>query len=428
MKNTIIKAVAALICCMAACWTSIASAQEPVSVSGQVKDTNGNPIIGATVVVERTGAGTTSGVDGAFTISVHPGDELTVSFIGYTTRKIPVTQAVSNLEVVLEEDALKVEDVVVIGYGTVQKKDLTGSIESISGDKITDAMTVNPTEALNGRVSGVLVTKTSNRPGTDMSIQIRGLNSFNYSNEPLYVIDGVPTTSGLRHINPEDIESIDVLKDASSCAIYGSRGSNGVVIVTTKGVNNKEGFTVEYNGYVGIKTPTRMPDMLGSEGNGMEYVDFRIRQWTNKFGASSLSTDAFLTADERRHVQNGEYYDWLREFAQDALTMNHSLSASGATERTSYTFGVGYMSDGGLAGSENFDRLTANIGLEYRVKNRAKVGMRAYMSHDLINHGSYDALLNAYYITPIVSRYEADGVTPTFTHRPGGACEPLHSG
>lgn len=124
------------------------------------------------------------GVDGAFTISVHPGDELTVSFIGYTTRKIPVTQAVSNLEVVLEEDALKVEDVVVIGYGTVQKKDLTGSIESISGDKITDAMTVNPTEALNGRVSGVLVTKTSNRPGTDMSIQIRGLNSFNYSNEP----------------------------------------------------------------------------------------------------------------------------------------------------------------------------------------------------------------------------------------------------
>lgn len=137
MKNMIIKAVAALICCMAACWTSIASAQEPVSVSGQVKDTNGNPIIGATVVVERTGAGTTSGVDGAFTISVHPGDELTVSFIGYTTRKIPVTQAVSNLEVVLEEDALKVEDVVVIGYGTVQKKDLTGSIESISGDKIT---------------------------------------------------------------------------------------------------------------------------------------------------------------------------------------------------------------------------------------------------------------------------------------------------
>lgn len=425
MKNTIIKAVAALICCMAACWTSIASAQEPVSVSGQVKDTNGNPIIGATVVVERTGAGTTSGVDGAFTISVHPGDELTVSFIGYATRKLPVTQAVSNLEVVLEEDALKMEDVVVIGYGTVQKKDLTGSIESISGDRITDAMTVNPTEALNGRVSGVLVTKTSNRPGTDMSIQIRGLNSFNYSNEPLYVIDGVPTTSGLRHINPEDIESIDVLKDASSCAIYGSRGSNGVVIVTTKGVNNKEGFTVEYNGYVGIKTPTRIPDMLGSEGNGMEYVNFRIEQWTNKFGASSLSTDAFLTADERRHVQNGEYYDWLREFAQDALTMNHSLSASGSTEHTSYTFGVGYMSDGGLAGSENFDRLTANIGLEYRVKNRAKVGMRAYMSHDLINHGSYDALLNAYYITPIVSRYEADGVTPTFTHRPGGRVNPF---
>ena len=351
MKNGIMKAVCVLMCCAAACWSPIAVAQQTLTVGGRVVDTAGNPVVGATIVAAQTQTGTTSGADGGFGIAVRSGDRLMVSFIGYASREIPVTQAVGNLEVVLEEDALQMEDVVVIGYGTVRKKDLTGSIESISGDRIVDARTVDPSEALNGRVSGVLVTKTSNRPGADMNIQIRGLNSFNYSNGPLYVIDGVPTTSGLRHINPEDIESIDVLKDASSCAIYGSRGSNGVVIVTTKGANAKEGFSVEYNGYVGVKTPTRMPDMLGSEGDGMEYVDFRIRQWTNKFGVASLSTDAFLTADERRHVQHGEYYDWLREFAQDALTMNHSLSASGATQHTSYTFGVGYMSDGGLAGS-----------------------------------------------------------------------------
>lgn len=426
MKISLIKIIGAIAWCLILCCAAQPAAAQgkAFAVSGHVTDTKGAPVVGATIIVDRTMNGTTTASDGSYRITVREGDLMRFSFMGCVTQEFTASAALSHLDVTLEEDAQQIGDVVVIGYGTIQKKDLTGSIESLSGTEIAKAMTVNPADALNGRVSGVLVTKASNRPGADMSIQIRGLNSFNYSNEPLYVIDGVPSSSGMRHINPEDIESIDILKDASSCAIYGSRGANGVVIVTTKGVNNKEGFTIEYSGYAGVKTPTRIPDMLGSKGDGMEYVDFRIKQWTTKFGASSLSTDAFLTPNERRHIKHGEYYDWLREFSRNAVTTNHSLSASGSTASTSYTFGVGYMQDGGLAGSENFSRLTANVGLEYRVREKARIGMRAYMSHNKINHGSDEALLNAYYITPIVGRYEPDG-TPTFSHRPGGRVNPF---
>jgi TonB-linked SusC/RagA family outer membrane protein len=402
---------------------NMAQAQN-VTVKGRVSDENNDPIIGASVFVEKTHKGAMTGVNGEYQISVQRGDVIKFTFVGYKTVTYVAPQRNTTLNVTLKEDITQIGDVVVIGYGKIRKKDLTGSIESLSGGEITKAMTVNPAEALNGRVSGVLVTKASNRPGADMSIQIRGLNSFNYSNEPLYVIDGVPSLSGMRHINPEDIESVDVLKDASSCAIYGSRGANGVVIITTKGATKKEGFNIEYNGYIGIKTPTRMPEMLGNKGNGMEYVDFRIKQWETKFGASSLSTSAFLTDDERRHIKYGEYYDWLREFAKDAVTTNHSLSASGSSEKTSYTFGIGYMDDGGMAGSENFKRMTANIGIEYHVKDKVRMGVNSYFSHDLINHGSYDALFNAYLLSPIVGRYLKDG-SENFEHRPGGRVNPF---
>lgn len=392
-------------------------------IKGYVYDMSNSSLPGVNVVVNETKAGTITGINGEFEIRVTKGANLQFSYVGFKSKQLKVNSS-QNLKVILEEDAQALGDVVVIGYGKVQKKDLTGSIESLSGKEITKAMSANITEALNGRVSGVLVTKTSNRPGADMSIQIRGTNSFNYSNEPLYVIDGVPSQSGMRHLNSEDIESIDVLKDASSCAIYGSRGSNGVVIVTTKGANKKEGFTVEYSGYVGVKTPTNLPDMLGNKGNGMEYMDFRIAQWTNKFGKSSLSTPGFLTDDERRRVKHGEYYDWLREYAKDGLTTNNNVSVSGGSKNTSYTFGMGYMNDGGIAGAENFERLTSNIGIEHRLADKLKIGMNAYISYNTINHGSRDALYNAYLIAPIVGRFNADG-TPTLAHRPGGRVNPF---
>ncbi|HJH71197.1 MAG TPA: TonB-dependent receptor [Bacteroidaceae bacterium] len=392
-------------------------------VKGYVYDINKIPLPGVNVIVDENKTGTITDFDGFFEVKVQKGQTLLFSYVGYNTQKKKILSS-ATLEIILAENTNVLNDVVVIGYGKVQKKDLTGSIESLSNKELVKAMTPNVTEALNGRVSGVLVTKASNRPGADMNIQIRGVNSINFSNEPLYVIDGVPSQSGMRHINSNDIESIDILKDASSCAIYGSRGANGVVIVTTKGAHKKEGFSIEYNGYVGVKTPTRMPDMLGNKGNGMEYVNFRIAQWTNKFGESSLSSPSFLTDDERRHVKYGEYYDWLREFSHEALTTNNSLLLSGGTQNTSYTFGVGYMIDDGIAGSEKFERFTTNIGIEQRLGDKLKAGLSSYISFNTINHGSTDALFSAYLITPIVGRFNTDG-TPTFSHRPDGRVNPF---
>ena len=345
-------------------------------IHGIVTDAKVNALQGVNVIIKQSNSGTITDKNGEFQIRVISGQSLVFSFIGYDSRQIKISDP-SPLQVILEMNDKSLDEVVVIGYGKVQKKDLTGAIESLSGKEIEKSMASNVTEALNGRVSGVLVTKASNRPGADMNIHIRGANSINYSNEPLYVIDGVPSQSGMRNINPADIESIDILKDASSTAIYGSRGANGVVIVVTKGASKKEGFQIEYNGYVGVKTPVRIPDMLGNKGNGMEYVNFRIAQWTNKFGASSLSSPSFLTSDERRHVKYGEYYDWLREFSQNALTSNNSLLVSGGSKNTSYTFGIGALTDGGIAGSENFKRMTSNIGIEQRLGDQFRAGLNA---------------------------------------------------
>ncbi|MDR2448979.1 MAG: TonB-dependent receptor [Prevotellaceae bacterium] len=409
-------------CCLFVLLTGSLAAQ-PITIKGTVQDKSGS-LAGVNILIKGTNTATSSDANGNYTIAVPDNNAtLVFSFIGYLTQEIPVANQ-TTINVSLEENILLLSEIVAIGYGTVQRKDLTGSIQTLSNKELTKAMTVNITEALNGRISGVLVTKASNRPGADMSIQIRGLNSFNYSNEPLFVINGVPSSSGLRTLNPEDIESIDVLKDASSCAIYGSRGSNGVVIVTTKGASKEEGFHIEYSGSIGLKTPTRIPDMIGNKGNGLEYVNFRIAQWTNKFGESSLSTPAFLIDDERRHVKNGEYYDWLREFAKDGWVSNHTITASGNSKNTSYTFGMGYMNDEGIAGSEEFSRTTSNIGIEQRLGDNIRMGLNAYISYNTINHGSTDALYNAYLIAPIVGRFNLDG-TPTFTHRPGGRVNPF---
>ena len=233
MNNMFLKAICPVI---ASLLCICASAQSPQTIKGTVTDKAGEPLPGVAVYVDGTTNGTSTDIDGKFSLTVNDGDLLLVSMIGYATREIHVDSSTALVQsIVLEDDAQMLEEAVTIGYGTVKKKDLTGSIQSINGDDIVKSMHVDPAEALNGRVSGVLVTKSSNRPGTDMSIQIRGANSFNYSNAPLVVIDGVPSQTGLRHLNPEDIQSMDILKDASSCAIYGSRGANGVIIITTKG-------------------------------------------------------------------------------------------------------------------------------------------------------------------------------------------------
>lgn len=383
------------------------SAQQRQPLQGNVIDETGQPISGATL---RASNQQTTGTDNAgnFSIDVELGDRITVTYLGYETYTLTVV-SFDPVSISLVPSSNLLEDVVVFGYGTVQKKDLTGAIENIGSTELMRSQATNVTEALNGRVSGVLVTKTNNRPGANMNIQIRGVNSFNFSNEPLYVIDGIPSYSGMRHLNAADIESIDILKDASSSAIYGSRGANGVVIITTKAANRKPGFQVEYNGNLSLKTPTRIPDMLGNMGNGLEYLDYKIALWTAKYGESSLGRSDFLTEDEKRRVRYGEYYDWLRELSDPSFSNMHHVSANGNSEKNSYSFGLGFDDDKGMVGNENFRRYTFSLGLEHRASDRFKIGMNSYLSLNNTNHGADDALLNAYFIPPVASPYDHDG-------------------
>lgn len=381
-----------------------------VAVKGVVKDNMQQLLPGASIFVEGIPSkGTVTDDKGEFTINVPVGKTLIVSFVGFNDSKYIINESVTFLDITLTEDSQMLSTAVVFGYGKVEKKDLTGSIQTLDNKELMKSMATDVTEALTGRVGGVLVNKSSNRPGADMKIQIRGNNSLTSASEPLFVIDGVPSYSGMRHLNSADIESIDILRDASSAAIYGSRGANGVVIITTKGANKKEGFNVEYTGFVGLKTPTRIPDMIGNKGNGLEYVDYRIALWKKKYGESSLSRPDFLTADEKRRIKHGEYYDWLREVSNNALVTTHSVSASGNTEKVSYTFGLGYLKDNGMVGNEGFQRITTNVGLEYRASERFKLGLSNYISLNNINHGANDALINAYFLPPIVSPYDKDG-------------------
>ena len=255
------------------------------------------------------------------------------------------------------------------------------------------------------------MTSTDGALGDNFNIVIRGAGSLTQSTAPLYVIDGFPQeSSSMSALNPNDIASIDILKDASSSAIYGSRGANGVVIITTKrGLTSVRAFNIDYSGYVGFKTPTRIPEMIGNMGNGLEYVDYRTALWKKKYGDASLSRPDFLTDDEKRRIKHGEYYDWLRELSQNALTTSHSVSATGGTDKLSFSFGLGYLKDDGMVGDESFERITANIGLEYRFSDKFKTGINSYVSLNNTNEGANDALINAYFLPPTVSPYDKDG-------------------
>ena len=383
---------------------------QQVVVTGTVRDAlTLETLPGASIAIKGTTSGVITDVQGKFSIKVPNGKSfLTVSFVGYEMQEISLDGKI-KLDILLKSSALNLGEVVVIGYGTVQKKDITGSVGTISGNELVKAMNSNMTESLNGRVSGVLVTKSSNRPGSDMSIQIRGLNSITSSNDPLFVIDGVPSYSGMKFLNPSDIEFIDILKDASSCAIYGSRGANGVVIITTKGATKKKGFNIEYSGSFGVKTPTRIPDMIGNMGSGDEYVDYRIALWRKKYGDASLSRSDFLTDAEKQRIKTGEYYDWIRELSNPAYVTTQNISSSGGTENTSYTFGLGYLNDQGMIGKEGFKRITANVGLEHRFSKKIKTGISSYISINNTDYGASDALMNAYLIPPIESPYDKNG-------------------
>ena len=363
---------------------SVASVQQTKQATGQVTDSQG-PLIGATVMEKGTSNGTVTDFEGNFLLNVKPGATLVISYVGYVAQEI---KAGDNVRVTLKEDGHLVNEVVVIGYGTQRREAVTGSVANIGGEKLNQIAATNAAQALQGRVAGVFMTQTGSKPGDEMQIRIRGQRSLSASNDPLIVLDGIPFMGKLSDINPADIKSMDILKDASATAIYGSRGANGVIIITT--VKGAQGAPakVSYNGYVSFKKVFHKYPMM----DGPTFAKFR--KYAGKYQNSLDENDETNT-------------DWQDLYYQTGVSHNHDVSVTGGTNGGSYSFGAGYYHDESVVPTEGYDRISVRGNFDQMVGKWFRFGLSTNNSYRM-TQGVNDmyAVLSK---SPIASPYDANG-------------------
>lgn len=351
-----------------------AFAQQQVTVKGHVKDATGEPVIGASIMWEVQQMGTITDIDGNFSINVSADAVLTVSFVGYVTQKVPVNGK-NDFTITLLEDTKVLEEVVVVGYGTMKKSDLTGAVSSVGSKVMADKPVANIGEALQGRASGVQIIN-SGKPGSNVTLKIRGLGTINNS-DPLVVIDGVPTDLGLNALNMDDVETVDVLKDASATAIYGSRGANGVVMITTKKGKSGEG-TLSLKANYGIQQVTGMPEML----NAAQYaaLNNEMMQHAGKELNPAWADPASL----------GKGTDWLDLLFRTASMQNYSVSYSGGSEKSNYYVSGSVFDQEGIVINTGYRRYTVQFNGEAKPLSWLKFSNKLTLSHDIKKQGSYD--------------------------------------
>lgn len=367
------------------------SAQQ-INVQGTVKDAVGG-VPGASVIVKGTTDGTIADIDGKFSINVPAGAVLEVSCIGYVTVEVPAGNGQTPLTIVLNEDTELLEEVVVVGYGTMKKSDLTGAVAAVNSDKIKDSPAANVGQALQGKVAGVQIID-SGSPGSNVNIKVRGLGSINNC-DPLVVIDGVPTDLGLNAINTEDIERIDVLKDASATAIYGSRGANGVVMVTTKRGKSGDG-KISVNANFSLQTPTNVPQML----NAAQYA-----QLSNEMMANSGRNTNPDWADP---ASLGAGTNWLGELLGTGRLQKYNVSYSGGNDKTNYYVSGGFLDQTGVVRNVGYRRFTFQSNSDTQVRRWLKMSTNITFSTDTKSSGSYSIgdTMNA---LPVFAVKDADG-------------------
>ena len=364
------------------------------NVSGTVTDESGVPLPGVNVIIKGTDNGTSTDFDGNYSINVSDNDVISFSFIGFLEKEIEVANA-DSFSISLEMGSAELDEVIVSsGYGTVKKRDLTGAIAQIETQVIQRSNPIQAAAALQGQVAGVNVTKSGGKPGDAFDINIRGLNNFdNEKTRPLVVVDGI-LGADLNDINPVDIQTIDVLKDASSTAVYGARGANGVIIVTTKkGVSGKP--NVSYNGYYGVKNMTQMPKMMTAQ------QFYEVYQDEDRFGRG-------FTAQEMYNIENGISADWIDMISQRATQQNHTVAVSGGSESTTYNFSAGKQEEEGIIMHNDYSRLSLNAGIESKVSDKFKVGFTAYITDNIRNWGSPEAVRSALRARPTGTAYFDD--------------------
>ena len=377
-------------------------APEELAVKGSVLDEKGEPLPGVSISLKNSGKGTVTDVEGKFSLTV-PNENavLQVRFVGYESQEIVVGNR-SEINITLKPDLKELEEVVVVGYGELKKSDLTGAVASVQSRDIVRANPVMASKAIQGQVAGATVTKASNRPGAGFNITIRGENTINNSTEPLVVIDGL-MGGNLNNLNPNDIQSMDVLKDASSTAIYGARGANGVIIITTKkGLSGKP--RVSYDSYVGVKVPNHIPKLMDAQ-------QFYKATYTDRILEGS--TGATFTAQEMANIQAGKSTDWVALITEPALQTNHNISVSGGNEKTTYRFSGGLLKENGNVLNTGFKRYNLNTGLDSKLGKHFKVGFTSYVTYSNQNWGSMESLRNAYRARPTGTAYYSDLTNPS---------------
>lgn len=406
--------------------------QREITVNGHVKNTLGDPIPGATVVVQGTTNGTISDYKGNFTLQRVPAEGTIIfSFVGMKTQEIQVAgQTVIN--VVLEEDAIGIEEVVAIGYGVVRKRDLTGSVSSVKADEIAKTASSNAMQAMQARVPGLDIQQSDGQAGAGINLTLRGNRSISASNSPLILVDGVEYGSTL-DINSSDIESMEVLKDASSTAIYGTRGANGVILITTK--HGKVGKTkVNVNAYLSSNIPTDVPQVMYGTREVQRLIDkanYQADAVSGNWGSSKLTAEDILTESledftEYEIYQDGSYTDWADIILQDGLTQNYEVSVSGGDEKTTFNLSLGTMYEEGLLKKDQMDRYNAKAVVDHKINNYFKVGtsmLYTYKDHDARQSSVFTQALK---MTSITHAYTKDGeLIATPNPRYAAHCNPL---
>jgi TonB-linked SusC/RagA family outer membrane protein len=370
------------------CLTTLIVQAQNVTVKGRVTNEAGKGVPSASVTVKGTANGVTTDADGNFQIIAPSNGTLVISSIGFTTVEVDI-KGRTTVNASLNTFGSTMEQVVVIGYGTQRKEAVTGSVASVNGEALREVPSSNVTQALQGRVAGVDISQTSTRPGATMQIRIRGERSLTGSNDPLIVLDGIPFMGSLSDISPNDIKSVEILKDASATAIYGSRGANGVLLVTTeKGYKNRQP-KINYNGYYGIQKIFAKYPMM----NGPQFVALRAArgQYTNG-------------QDEANDINT----DWQDLFYQDGAVTDNNVSLYGGTEGGSYNFGLGYYHNEGVIPTQQYKRYSVRGALDQQVGKLFRFGFTTYNNYSE-SEGNQVGIYNILSMSPISSPYNADG-------------------
>lgn len=391
-----------------------AGQQKTLTVKGQVKDTRGEPVVGASIVVKGTTNGTVTDMDGYYTLSnVAEGQTLSYSFIGMKTQEIKAGK--TTIDVVLQEDAIGLNEVVAIGYGYVKKKDLTGAVSTVSAEDMVMGGTVsNAAQALQGKTAGVQVSQSSKAPGGTISVRVRGSNSISSTNEPLYVVDGFPSTEGL-NINPNDIESMQILKDASATAIYGARGANGVVLITTK--RGKAGENkISYNGYVGAQKVQNPFEFIDAKA----YMNLQNALYQEIEGQEGNPNGAYTPSQLQSDVDT----DWLKECTRIGWVQDHNVQFRGGSEKTKVLTSLGYYMQEGILKNTDFNRISGRVNVDQTINDFIKAGATMYAHREKSKYQEYsgnivnsNVLLSVMSYDPTVLPYNSDG---SYGRVPGG--------